>query len=162
MFQLTETLAQPRPLGDLPAELRSKVGRAVTEAEILCWLTFGAAARTDGRPLFRPVVHAFVRGISGAVVSFEDDELGPKLWLAAEDEIGARGGDAPHAHFKVTTCTTCGQHYFVTFLKDFEFTGPRPGGGESSGGAFFWEPLEETKGGKRVLLVDHIVGEERR
>jgi hypothetical protein len=39
VFQLTETLAQPRPLGDLPTELRSKVGRAVTEAEILCWLT---------------------------------------------------------------------------------------------------------------------------
>ncbi len=160
VFQLTEALAQPRALGELPGDLQLKVGRTVTEAEILCWLTLGAAARTDGRPLLRPVVHAFVRGISGAVVTFEDDRPGPKLWLAAEDEIGAHEGDTPRAHFKVTTCTTCGQHYFVAFLKDFEFTGPRPGGGQSDGDASFWEPLEETKGGKRLLLVDHIVGGE--
>ena len=32
------------------------LGRVVSEAECLYWLTFGAAARLDGRPLFRPVV----------------------------------------------------------------------------------------------------------
>ena len=158
VFQTAETLAHPMALGDLPSALQSRAGRPVSEAEILCWLTLGAAARLDGRPLLRPVVHAFVRGISGAVVTFEEGSTIPRLWLAAEDEVESHGGDTPHAHFKVTTCTTCGQHYFVAFLKDFEFTGPRPGGGESSGDASFWEPLEEAKGGKRLILVDHIVG----
>jgi hypothetical protein len=158
VFQTAETLAHPMALGDLPSTLQPRAGRPVSEAEILCWLTLGAAARLDGRPLLRPVVHAFVRGISGAVVTFEEGSTIPRLWLAAEDEVESHGGDTPHAHFKVTTCTTCGQHYFVAFLKDFEFTGPRPGGGESSGNASFWEPLEEAKGGKRLILVDHIVG----
>ena len=158
VFRAAEMLAHPKALGDLPAGLHEEVGRSVSETEILCWLTLGAAARLDGRPLLRPVVHAFVRGISGAIVTFEEDSPDPKLWLAAEDEVAFHGGDKPHAHFKVTTCTTCGQHYFVAFLKDFEFAGVRPGGGESSGDASFWEPLEEAKGGKRLILVDRIVG----
>lgn len=157
LFQLADTLAQPMALGGLPDVLRNRVGRPVSEAELLCWLTLGAAARLDGRPLVRPVVHAFVRGISGGVVTFEEDSTST-LWLAAEDEVASRDGAAERAHFKITTCTTCGQHYVVAFLKDFEFTGARPGGGEAAGNASFWEPLEETKGGKRLILVDRIVG----
>ena len=34
------------------------------------------------------VVHGFVRGIGGAVVSFPEGIAGPRLWLAAEDEAG--------------------------------------------------------------------------
>ncbi|OIP92909.1 MAG: hypothetical protein COS57_10465 [Syntrophobacterales bacterium CG03_land_8_20_14_0_80_58_14] len=158
LFQLSEELASPRPLHELPVELEKKIGRPVTEAEILAWLTLGAAARREGRPLVRPVVHGFVRGISGAVVTFPESEPGPKLWLAAEDEIEAGGGENRNAHFPVTTCTTCGQHYFVAFLKDFDFTGRRPGGGEATGDGSFWLPLEEAQGGRRVVLLDRIVG----
>jgi len=158
VFQISETLASPRALHELPPELKERIGRPVTEAEILAWLTLGAAARHEGRPLLRPVVHGFVRGISGAVVSFPDGDSGPRLWLAAEDEIEAAGGADRHAHFPVTTCTTCGQHYFVSFLKDFEFTGRLPGGGAASGNGSFWEPLEEAQGGKRVVLLDRVVG----
>lgn len=160
LFQVTELLSYPRPLDDLAAALENKVGRPVTEAEILAWLSLGAAARMDGRPLLRPVVHVFVRGISGAVVTFEGEGQTPRLWLAAEDEVESHGGDRPHAHFRVTTCTTCGQHYFVGFLKDFEFTGPRPGGGQAAEDGSYWEPLDEAKGGKRLILIDHIVGGE--
>ena len=70
VFRLNEELATPKALEALPAAVASAVGRPVTEAEILAWLTLGAAARRDGRPLLRPVVHGFVRGIGGAVVSF--------------------------------------------------------------------------------------------
>jgi len=112
----------------------------------------------DGRPLLRPVVHSFVRGISGAVVSFPEDDDDFRLWLAAEDEIEAGGGDTHYAHFPVTTCTTCGQHYFVAFLKDFEFAGKAPGGGEAEGDGSYWEPLEESHGGCRVVMTDRIVG----
>ncbi len=158
VFQLNEILETPRSLHELPAELEAIVGREVSEAEILAWLTLGAAARVDGRPLLRPVVHGFVRGISGAVVSFPQGETGPKLWLAAEDEIEAGGEETAHAHFPVTTCTTCGQHYYVTFLKDFEFVTKRPGGGEAAGDGSFWEPLAEPRGGLRVVMTDAIVG----
>ena len=187
IFQLGELLSVPLPLGALPALLEAQVGRPVCEAEILAWLTLGAAARNDGRPLLRPVVHAFVRGISGAVVTFPEAADGggvgngadgraegrvdgadgrvdgradgaAKLWLAAEDEMEhAEGGE--HARLGVLTCTTCGQHYFVTALKDFEFIGRSPDGGEAaSGGTSYWEPLDEAQGGVRVVLVDRVVG----
>jgi hypothetical protein len=158
VFQLNEMLARPRALHELPAELEAKIGRPVTEAEILSWLTLGAAARSEERPLLRPVVHGFIRGISGAVVSFPESEPGPCLWLAAEDEIEAGGGEAQHAHFPVMTCTTCGQHYFVAFLKDFSFTAKTPGGGEADGDSSYWEPLDQSQGGSRVVLLDRLVG----
>jgi len=156
-YQLSEALTRPRELQDLTVELTGKAGRPVTEAEILTWLTLGAAARFNGRTLLRPVVHGFVRGISGAVATFPEEMAGPKLWLAAEDEIEA-GGEERYAHFPVTTCTTCGQHYFIAFLKDFAFTGKKPDGGEAVGDDHFWEPLEEAQGGRRVVLLDHLVG----
>jgi len=157
VFQLSEILNRPQPLLELPPLLEKKIERKPSEAEILTWLTLGAAARQDGRPLLRPVVHAFIRGISGAVVSFPiPGEV--RLWLAAEDEIEATNGSSPNAHFPVTTCTTCGQHYFISFLKDFEFTGKTPGGGEAGAEGSYWQPLEETHGGRRVVLVDRIVG----
>lgn len=158
VYQLAELLAVPTALDELPQRLHERVGRLVSEAEILAWLTLGAAARNENRPLLRPVVHGFVRGISGAVVTFPLGSREPRLWLAAEDELHESGEGERHAHFPVTTCTTCGQHYFVSFLKDFEFTRRLPGGGEAAGEASFWEPLAEAQGGKRVVLLDRIIG----
>ncbi len=157
VFQAAEVLATPRPLHELPEAIGSRLGRRPAEGEVLAWLTLGAAARRDGRPLLRPVVHGFIRGISGAVVSFSEDHDGPRLWLAAEDEVDA-AGEHLRAHFPVTTCTICGQHYFLAFLRDFEFTGKVPGGGDTAGDSHFWPRLDEAQGGRRVVLVDRIVG----
>ena len=159
VFRLNEELTSPKPLDELPEALEREIGRPVTEAEILSWLTLSAAASRDGRPLLRPVVHCFVRGIGGAVVSFPENLEGPKLWLAAEDKAQFEESEK-HAHFAVTTCTTCGQHYYVTFLKDFEFTGKAPGGGEAGSKASWWEPLDEVHGGKRVVLMDRLIGDD--
>ena len=156
-FQLTELLNRPVELRSLSDHLADKIGRRVSEAEILSWLTLGAAARRENRPLLRPVVHGFVRGISGAVVSFPESEPDPHLWLASEDEVAAAEGDTKHAHLPITTCTTCGQHYFVTFLKDFTFTGRSPEGGDATGDGSCWEPLEQAQGGKRLVLVDRLI-----
>jgi hypothetical protein len=131
-WQLAELLATPTALDQLPQQLLERVQRPVSEEEVLAWLTLGAAARSDNRPLLRPVVHAFVRGISGAVVTFPSDATDPKLWLAAEDELHDTGEGDRHAHFPVTTCTTCGQHDFIAFLKDFQYTQRTPGGGEAA------------------------------
>ena len=155
VFRLNEELKTPKALEELPEALRQQLGRPVTEAEILAWLTLGTAARRQGRPLLRPVVHAFVRGIGGALVSFPEDSPDPKLQLAAED----RGDPSTErqAFFPVTTCTTCGQHYYIAFLKDFSFTGKHPGGGEAEGDHTWWSPLEETQGGARVVLIDRLI-----
>ena len=162
VFRLSEELAAPKALGELAESLGRRLGRPVTEEEVLAWLTLGAAARRDGRPLLRPVVHGFLRGIGGAVVSFPDDADGPRLWLAAEDDEasgpGAGNGRPNRAQFPATTCTTCGQHYFLAFLKDFEFLGKTPGGGEAGPAGSCWPRLEPALGGKRVVLFDGLIG----
>ena len=167
LYRLSTALHRPQPLQELPAELREATGRETTEAEILAWLTLASAARSKGRPLLRPVVHAFVRGIPGAVVSFPDESDEPRLWLAAEDEIEGHGASptdksdepgARSARLPVLTCTTCGQHYFTAHLEDFSFDGSRPGGGEPSPQGAFWTPLDEALGGRRVVLFDRLIG----
>lgn len=159
VFRLNEELAEPRSLDELPEALEQQIGRAVTEAEILAWLTLGAAARRGGRPLLRPVIHGFVRGIGGAVVSFPEGREGARLRLAANEESASEFAHHSEAHLPVTTCTVCGQHYYVAFLKDFSFTGKRPGGGEVSFKGRYWPSLDETNGGKRAVLVDHLISE---
>ena len=159
VFRLNEELGRPRALDDLPEALEKHIGRLVTEAEILAWLTLGAAARDDERPLLRPVIHGFVRGIGGAVVSFPEDEQGAQLRLTAMDDAHPNQSELDYAHLPVTTCTVCGQHYFIAFLKDFSFTAQHPGGGQASRSGRYWEPLDQTNGGKRVVLLDHLIGE---
>ncbi len=159
VYLLATELARPQALAELPEALQRKLGRAVTEAEILAWLTLGAAARDNGRPLLRPVVHGFVRGVGGAVVTFPEDGEGSRLWLSA-DEAAKEPENHGHARFPVTTCTTCGQHYYLAFLEDFSFTGAKPGGGRIGAGGAWWEALDETNGGKRVVLVDRLIGAE--
>ena len=159
VFRLNDELGAPRALAELSPALERHLGRPVAEAEILAWLALGAAATTHDRPLLRPVVHGFVRGIGGAVATFPEDHDGPKLWLAAEDkEAGPEPSDS-HAHFPVTTCTTCGQHYFITFLEDFSFTRKNPGGGRAGPTGSWWPALEQTEGGKRAVLIDKLIGE---
>ena len=158
VFGLNEELATPRALEELPPALEARVGRPVTEAEVLAWLTLGAAARRDGGPLLRPVVHGFVRGIGGAVVSFPAESGGPRLWLTAEDDRAAADGGERLAQFPVATCTVCGQHYYVAFLRDFAFTRRAPGGGDARAGGTCWEHQEKQLGGRRVVLVDTLIG----
>ena len=190
VFALSEELSAPRALDELTAALGKRFGRRITEAEILAWLTLGAAARRDGRPLLRPVLHGFVRGIDGAVVTFpaasgnasgngdaaatEEARGEARLYLSAEDlsaemapertgngkgnaECNAAGNTA-WAAFPVTTCTTCGQHYFTSFLRDFSFSGSRPAGGDAGPDGAHWPRLDEALGGKRVVLFDRLIG----
>ena len=159
VFRLNEELATPRPLDELPDALDQHIQRSVTEAEILAWLTLGAAARHDERPLLRPVIHGFVRGIGGAVVSFPEGEPRAQLRLAAKDAPRSDGSEDHYAPFPVTTCTVCGQHYYIGFLKDFSFTGRHPGGGEAGRHGRYWKPLDQTNGGNRLVLVDRLIGE---
>lgn len=157
VFSLAQALQEPRPLDELAQGLGNRMGRPVSEEEVLTWLTLAAAARNQDRPLLRPVVHVFVRGVGGAVVTFPTDEEGPRLYLSAEQEEET-GQDVQIRRLPIWTCTTCGQHYFEHFVQDFQFEGNRPGGGNQIEDRYYWEPLAEPAGGTRVLLIDHVVG----
>lgn len=155
VYQIAEQLRHPRPLEALLEVLSVNLGRSISEEEILIWLALSAAARQDGRPLLRPVVHGFVRGVSGAVVTFPDPEMQARLWLSAEDAIAE---NEYLYRFPVLSCTTCGQHYFEHGLEDFIYTGPEPGGGMAEGESKYWRPLEKVHGGIRAISLNHQVG----
>jgi len=155
VFQIAEALRRPKPIAHLLEQLGHVLGRPITEEEVLIWLALGAAARSGERPLLRPVVHGFVRGVSGAVVTFPDNSPEAKLWLSAEDAVAH---DAELKSFPLSSCTTCGQHYFVHGLEDFNFTGDVPGGGSAEGKGTVWRAADVNLGGVRALSLDHQVG----
>lgn len=157
LFKVAQELATPRVLSELLERLKADIGRDVTEEELLVWLTLGAAARRDGRPLVRPVTHCFLRGLPGARATF-DAANEPVLHLFSDDETPPEGAEQ-ELGLRVSTCTTCGQHYFEHSLGDFEFTERRPGGGVAKGDSVVWEPVVEAQGGTRVLLIDKLISE---
>ncbi len=160
LHMLASELRHPRPLAGLPAALEPALGRPVSEEEILLWLALGAAARLDGRPLVRPVLHVFVRGIDGAVATFPAGSDAARLWLSAEDSaLAADHTTDPLFPLPVKTCKTCGQHYFTHELADIA-VGGELGGGQAVEGGVFWRPLAKKDGGVRITLLDRVVSEE--
>lgn len=159
VYELADLLKKPKAISELKQQLALRLNRPlfdIPEEEILIWLALGAASRKDGRPLLRPVIHAFVRGVSGAVVTIPHSDK-PKLWLSAEDAIGEQG-DGLHT-LPVLTCTTCGQHYFEHHAADFHYTGKQPEGGEAVGKHKIWRSLSNENEGKRLLLCDRLISE---
>ena len=156
-----EELRRPGLLVDVCAHLTKRAGRPVLPEDVLVWLALGAAARADGRPLVRPVIHVFVRGLAGAVVTFPQAQKGPRLWLSADDAAAERGAnEEPYVTLPVITCTTCGQHYFTHEVQDFRFSDAEPGGGQARDNNVIWPPLGRSNGGKRLVLVDRLVADD--
>ena len=67
---------------------------------------------------------------------------------------GDSGARDRRAHFPVTTCTTCGQHYYRRVPRGLRVHRRGRVGSDGS----WWEPLEETSGGYRVVLFDRLIG----
>jgi hypothetical protein len=165
VFQLAEALRNPRLLSELIADLERRVRRPVPETEVLAWLALGAASRKNSRPLLRPVIHGFIRGVGGAVVTFPSssgvgsrEQERPRLWLSAEDAAGENGDGL--FRLPVTTCTTCGQHYFIHQVADFKFFDKLPEGGQLVENQIVWKPLSTEQGGTRVILLDRLVNDD--
>jgi hypothetical protein len=158
VHRLAAELGKPRALSELPELLAQHAGRPVSEHEILCWLALGVATGRDGNdPFLRPVVHSFIRGVSGAVVTLSNASGAARLWLAGEDAEAELGEH--HRRFAVSTCTTCGQHYYEAWVKDFRLSAGRggPEGGERHDRIRIWEHLAQELGGARALFVDRLV-----
>ncbi|MEM9504011.1 MAG: DEAD/DEAH box helicase, partial [Cyanobacteria bacterium P01_E01_bin.43] len=156
VYQLAIALHVPRALADLLRQLKDQIGRALSEEELLIWLALGAAARKNSRPLLRPVMHGFIRGISGAVVTFPADRDRPKLWLSGEDASQYKDGDTLYK-LPVLSCKTCGQHYFEHWVQDFKYTDKKPSGGQADGDQTYWSPLAAELEGQRLLLCDRLI-----
>ena len=150
-----ETLGRPMALDGVVERLTAAAGREVTAEEALCWLVLGAASRRDGRPLMRPVVHAFVRGMGGAVVTFEPGDPAPRLAMLTADGSGA---PAERAKLALLSCTTCGQHYFEHYVADLKVAETGLEGGDAAGESRVWKPLDRALGGARVVLLDTLIG----
>jgi phage repressor protein C with HTH and peptisase S24 domain len=159
VYQLAKILEKPQRLSDLLTELEKRLGREVSEEELLIWLALGAAATKDSRPRLRPVLHGFVRGVGGAVVTFPENAIDPVLHLSSE-EAQRHDADEPLFPLPLKVCTTCGQHYFTQTVKDFRFDGKRPSGGDMEGDGVVWKPLDAKQDGVAVTLYDRLVSEE--
>lgn len=158
-YQIRHAVDRPRTLASLLTQLSAVAQRDVGEEELLTYLALGAAAFRDERPVYRPVVHAFVRGVPGAVVSFPPGSNEPKLYLSSEDQIKEFEGQGNMWRPQIHACTTCGQHYLVSWLKDFMYFKTAPDGGQiAEGGGAFWEAQDKETGGNRVVLVDRVIG----
>lgn len=159
VYQLAAALARPRALAELPGLLAETLDRPVPEAEILAWLALGAACGRGGYdPLLRPVVHTFVRGVGGAVVTFSGVAAAARLWLSGEDADAGLGEG--FWRFPLITCTTCGQHYYETWVTDFSLVAGAkdgPTGGDRVGAARVWEHVPGEMGGRRVVFVDRLI-----
>ena len=158
VFQIAEKLRKPRRLVDLIEDLTGVLHRPISEEEILIWLALGAASRIDTRPLLRPVVHGFVRGVSGAVVTFPDPGATAKLWLSAEDALSV---DGELHRLSGSQLQHLRSALFRARTRRFPFTGA-PQVAE-------WRKAESDCGGSigyrtrrlRALSLDHL-GRERR
>lgn len=149
LFQASDLLQTAQSLGEFCESLGARIGRSIPVEEALTWMALGAFARSNGRTLVRPIIHGFVRGVGGAVVTFPGRGSGlgdgePRLWLSAEDH--ANSDQADFYRLPVTTCTTCGQQYFVHSLRDFEFLDRQPTGGEAVETRYMWRPQSEANG----------------
>ncbi|MFC1743114.1 DEAD/DEAH box helicase [Candidatus Riflebacteria bacterium] len=158
LYQVSQILKSPQPLLSLTGELEKIAGRDISEEELIAWLSLATVARKNEKPLIRPVIHAFLKGVRSAVVQFEEKNREPRLWLSPED-IPEDDANEKRVRLPVLACTTCGQHYFTHFVSDFYFTGEYPEGGEAVETRCYWPSLEDAHGGKRVILVDHLISD---
>ncbi|WP_419555813.1 DEAD/DEAH box helicase [Planctellipticum variicoloris] len=130
VYQTTQILKQPKWLRDAAWQTSQRLaaGRLPegdrANAELLCYLVLGAAARKDGDSLLRPKVHFFIRGLDEAVVALDgtSDEPKQRLFLSLADAKEQFSGRHDDAFLSVLTCKSCGQHFLEKWYTDLEFS----------------------------------------
>ena len=169
-YQCTEILSEPRELayGAWLVSQRLKHDRLPqgpdASAELLAYLLLGAAAQQDDKPLLRPKVHLFIRGLHEMVVALNevDGESAPELFMSIADAREAHPDRRDDALFPVLTCRSCGQHFFERHYLDLEvqrsarnrvkgFVNGHAAEDDSGGENAVWAPAPEGEGAKMRL-----------
>src|SRR5262249_57462245 len=93
-------------------------------AELLAYLTLGAAAQKGGESLLRPKVHFFLRGLDEMVVALDGTQAAPRthLFLSLHDAKERFGGPHDDAFLPVLTCRGCGQPFYEAHVLDLELS----------------------------------------
>lgn len=164
---LAEELDHPRDLAWVTRRMRERLGRgepaaASGPAELLAYLALGTFARRGEAPLLRPKLHVFVRGLEGAVVTWDGDPPAPVLHFSAIDALGPSGDERrPTAVFPLSVCRTCGQHYATGHVHDIAWDGGDPIGGELAGDSAVWRPAPDPAAGGvgQVRFTDSFAAE---
>ena len=164
---LMEELEHPKSLDEVTRTLRERLGRTseppeTSTAEVLAYLALGAFARRGDAPLLRPKLHMFVRGLEGAVVTFDGMPAAPVLHFSAGDALGASPGERlPTGVFPLSVCRTCGQHYMTTHLHGYAVSDGVPEGGEAVGDSAYWAAVADgdEEGAAQVRFTDWFLAE---
>lgn len=169
-YQLDRFGETVRDLNDLvntvwEASDNRSVQKPDAREEVLTYLVLGAAAEKEDTPLFRPMLHYFVKGLEGAVAVLDKGTdtrpAKPTLFLNADDAKDAYEGRRDNtAFFPVKVCPQCGQHHYEQYLEDVTSAPGEElrGGYQTNNGTFFVPDREDTA--SRILFTDTIVHSE--
>jgi ATP-dependent helicase YprA (DUF1998 family) len=164
-YAIYQLLNQPLYLPEAVQRIQKHLGRNTlsvddqAQAELLGYLTLGAAAEVDDMPLMRPKVHYFIKGLEGAVIKFarQNSEFRAELYLSLTDAMQRDPVDAA-ACPTLLVCKNCGQHYLEGHYNNFEFVDGQLSGGDLENGNILWEVADETNG-QRVLFTNRFISE---
>jgi len=164
---ISEVLETPLTIQVATERMMSRIGRSgpftrEAEAELLTYLTLGAASERNGEPLLRPKLHYFVRGMEGAVVVLvtgEGDDPDVKLYFSADRAMKRHTEVQPNAVYPIFVCTSCGQHYLEANLNHLPEGEDGLNGGEASDDNTYWTRAEGDLEGTRIVFTNRFVSE---
>jgi len=160
-------LSAPTELAEATEIVWRRLGREpahseAAQAELLCYLALGAAARLDGNPLMRPKLHYFVKGLEGAVAVLDGDPdaggVRPRLYLSASDAQADFSDRLPSALLPLYVCSSCGQHYFRAWVDDLTYDNGKLSGGQAEGTNVLWAPSNSLDR-MPVTFTDRFISE---
>lgn len=160
LYQANEALAKAGNIFEVAELLSKSLNRSVSVEELVCNLALGAAAKKNDRHLLRPVVHVFMRGIGGAVVTFDGIPRNARLWLSSSEASEHYGSENLHFKFDVSACTRCGQHYYSHKYADLQVTDGGAGGGSMASQGTCWQPVSEGDDGVKAYFIDRQIGDD--
>ncbi|MDQ0257513.1 ATP-dependent helicase YprA (DUF1998 family) [Evansella vedderi] len=167
IYALLQGLNQPYHITDAVKMINKYLERPYDnieewmKEELLCYLALGAAVEKNENPLLRPKIHYFVKGLEGAVITFNEDYKGnirSNLSLSV-DEALEKDNVERTACFPVLVCKHCGQHYLEGYYPNISFQSGLMVGGDAEEDNVIWIPTDEAEGGKRLLFTTNLISD---
>ena len=156
IYHTTEVLKIPKALDEAAWQVSQRVAPdrlaqgPRTDAELLAYLTLGAAATKSGESLLRPKVHFFIRGMDEMVAALAQagDESKAEVFLSLSDAKEKYPSRLDAAFFPVLSCRNCGQHFFEKFYQQLEI---QSGPGNKVSGVANGNAVEDADGNPNTV-----------